>query len=311
MTGFLTTLQGETWQLPELTSWQITRTDGDSCDGAQVEFLFEPARLEVLKDALRLRLTEGGRTVYFGIVDEVCAQSGKEGRRVTLLSRGLQALLMDNELTASRFTSLALEDALRLFVTPFGVEKIRQRSFAPVENFAVETGNTAWQALRGFCRHSDGSYPRFSADGTLLFEAEKAAVRSLTEEDLLLDAEFNLCRFGLFSRQIIASAAGKETIVAENSRLMEKGVGCQKVRLQQGDALKADWRTAEQRLEESARQALRVTVTLAGDYEALPGDTVLADLPRSGVQGKFTLKSITRWTSSRGTRTRLTLEGEW
>jgi len=310
MTGYILTCKGETWQLPHLLSWEITRTDGESCDAAQVEFLYEPSRLQVLKEAVRLRLTEDEKTVYFGVVDEVEAKSGQEGRRVTLCSRGLQALLMDNELSATRFELLQPEDAIRHFVLPFGVENIRKKSMPPVYRFALETGNTAWQAIRGFCRHSGGYYPRFSADGTLLFEAEEGATRTLSAGQKVLDAEVRLCRYGLISRQVIMSAAYEQVETAENDPLKQKGVFCQKVTLKQGDFLKADWRTASQRLFESARQAVKITVVLAGDYKALPGDTVQADLPQCGVVGRFYLESITRSASKTGTRTTLTLEGE-
>lgn len=310
MTGFLITAQGETWQLPKLLSWRITRTDGESADEAQVTFLYEPARIQVLKGATRLRLTED-KTVFFGVVDEITAKTGQEGRIVTLCSRSLQALLMDNELQAARYETLQAEDAIRQFVTPFGVERVRKISMPAVHRFAVETGNTAWQALRGFCRHSGQGYaPCFSADGELLFSPEKEERRSLDAQNKVLQAEVRLCRYGVSSKHIIVSAGYQQVELCESQALMDKGIRSQRVTLKQNTWLKADWRTAEQRLREDADRAVRITVELQGDYTALPGDWVQADLPACGVVGCFRLCSITRSQSNAGRRTSLTLKGE-
>ena len=55
MTGYLVTCSGEIWQLPPLFSWKLERTDGDPCDSAEVSFLYEPQRLDVLKKAVRIQ----------------------------------------------------------------------------------------------------------------------------------------------------------------------------------------------------------------------------------------------------------------
>lgn len=310
MTGYLLTCDHETWQLPKLLQWEVERTDGESCDACQIRFLYEPERLEQLKKAVRLRLVEEGKTVFFGVVDEVSVTCNEKGRVVTLCSRGLQALLMDNQLTAQRFETLQIEDAINKFVLPFGVEKIRRKSLPPVRNFATETGNTAWQALRGFCRHSCGAFPRFTADGTLLFEAEEGAQRPLSVQNKVLRAELSVCRYGLVSRQIIVTAAEPEAEVQENPHLMELGVSCQKVNLQQGTALKADWQTARQRLLSSAREALQLTLLLAENFTAIPGDRVAVELPTYGLSGNYLLRSVSYTGSAEGTSTKLVLEGE-
>lgn len=310
MTGFLTTYDGELWQLPALLKWEITRTDGESCDGAIIQFLYEPKRLPVLLKGWRLRLEEGGAVRFFGVVDECTAECGDAGRTVTLSCRGLQALLQDNELRAVQFQNMTLADALRHFVTPFGIQKIQTRQMPMLDAFSVETGNTAWQALRGFCRHSAGVYPRFSADGTLLFDPESGTQRRLDDSCNVLHAELRRCVYGVITRQIVVSSGYEDVEAVEREDLINRGGSCQKVSMRVGSAKKADWRTAGQRIAESARKELLLTVTVAGDFAALPGDPVTVALTGAGFSGNFLLRAIKTELSAEGRRSVLTLEGD-
>lgn len=309
MTGYITTCTGELWQLPSLKSWQVTHTDGSVCSCAEVEFLLEPKRLPQLEQAVRLRLEEQGKTLFFGVVDELCAKSGKEGHLATLSCRGMQALLMDNELRATEYAKLSFTDAVANFVTPFGVELAEGRELPNLSNFAVETATTPWQALRGYCRHSGGILPRFTRGGKLLFSAEGTAHRCLSEKNGVLEAELCLCRYGLIAEQLIVTA-GKQTVEQERDEtLLAAGVKTQKVTMKQGKTLKADWRSARQRMEDAKRQARILTVTLSGYQELEPGDRVTADLNKLGLAGEFTVQSVCHSADSMGKRTKLILEG--
>lgn len=309
MRAYLTTCTGEEWELPTLFSWQFTRTDGESCDEAQLDFPYEPERLSVLKSATRLRLVEGNETCYYGVVDEFSVLINPEGRRVRLCSRGLQALLMDNELRAAEFTRLQWQDAVAQFCVPFGVIRVEGCDLPPVERFALETGQTAWQALRGFVRHSAGYCPRFSVDGKLLLTPAAGTKRTLTPSDGVIRAEYRHCRYGVISRQIVVSAGYMDVETGENEDFLLRGGSCQKVTLRQGKTLKADWRTAIQRLRDAAAGEFTLHVTLSGDFTAQPGDRVRAELSAWGIGEEFTLESVTRSLSAQGRRTVLRLKG--
>lgn len=309
MTGYITTCTGEVWQLPALKAWQVTHTDGSACSCAEAEFLLEPKRLPQLEQAVRLRLEEKGRTVFFGVVDEMTAKCGKEGHLASLSCRGMQALLMDNELCATEFSRLSFADAMAKFVTPFGVELGESRPLPTVTNFSVETAMTPWQALRGYCRHAAQLFPRVSRGGKLLLSAESGLHRRLSKESGVVEAELCLCRYGLISRQLIVTA-GKQTVEEERDEALAAfGVSTQKVTMKQGKTLKADWRTARQRMEDAGRQGKLLAVTLSGYQEAEPGDTITADLEKLGVKEDFTVQSVCHRGDASGTYTKIIMEG--
>ena len=306
MTGFLTTYDGALWQLPPLLSWEILQTDGDGCGSAQVTFVYEPKRLSVLKNGAFLRL-EDTATRFYGVVDEVSARLGEDGRTVTLCCRTLQALLMDNELRATRFSAASLSDVLQRFVYPFGVAKVIPASMGQVSKFAVETGNTAWQALCGFCRHAGGGEPRFTADGTLVF-GEEDGILTL-DESKISSAEVRRCAYGLIGRQIVVSAGYEDVEIEEREALLLRG-GKQKVAMRMGSTVKADWRTAAQRVGESAREEETITLLVVGDLSAVPTQRVSCSLPQMGIAGTYRLRRVkTECSLLHGITTELTLEG--
>lgn len=291
MTGQITTYGGETWQLPPLLAWEVQRTDGDPCGSASVTFLYEPARLGVLKSATRLRLARDGETAFFGVVDEFEAEVTSAGRRVTLTARSPAALMMDCELRAATYPVLTLAGALQAFAVPCGVTKTASDALPPVYNFSVETGTTCWQALCGFCRHSAGTFPRFSADGTLLLK--KGGDRwQLNGAAAFESAVWRSCRYGVIARQTVVTPRGG-TEVAENAPFLKIGGTAQRVSMRTGDTLDARWRTARQRVEDAQRGAATLTVTLGSGFAAEPGDTMEVDLPTAGIKGSFTLRAIT------------------
>ena len=173
----------------------------------------------------------------------------------------------------------------------------------------METGNTAWQALRGFCRHSAGVYPRFSADGTLLFDPESTTTRRLHSNCGVLHAELRRCIYGVITRQIVVSSGYEDVETAEQDDFLARGGNCQKVSMRVGPAKKADWRTAAQRVSESAKKEFLLTVTVAGDFTALPGDTISVELDGAGFFGNFLLRTVKTELSAAGRRTTLTMEG--
>lgn len=308
MTGFLTTATGEKWQLPALLQWEVLRTDGDGCDSARVVFRYEPARLDVLKQAVYLRLEEGGKTEFFGVVDEFTAVVGEDGRRVDLSARGLMAQMLDSQLRAAEFSSFGEKDAESRLLRPFGITKVEHGNLPTLRNFAWDTGTTPWQALCGYCRHAGGVRPRFSADGTLLLQPKSGNRWSLTDNCPYTGAKLRQRRYGVVAQQVVVSAGGKvET--AENGGFRKFGGMTQKVAQKTGKHLKASWRTAQQRLEESMEEALTVTVTVPKVLEAEPGDVVALDLKTGGFSGEFTLRQMKKTCTGAGFVTELVLEG--
>ena len=211
---------------------------------------------------------------------------------MTVSARSLAALLMDSELRAASYRVLTLADALASFAHPCGVTKTETDALPAVRDFAVDTGTTCWQALCGFCRHSAGLFPRFSADGTLLVKKPSSRRWLLGETCGFTSATYRQCRSGVISHQTVVTSRGAAE-TAENAAFIKIGGAARKVSMRTGNLLNAQWRTARQRVEDSLRGAVTLTVTLASGFDAQPGDTVQVELPQLGVTGDYTLRAVT------------------
>lgn len=310
MTGYLTTAGGDVWRLPALLEWELLRTDGDGCDSARVVFPYEPMRLEVLKQTTRLRLEQDGKTEFFGVVDDFCAQVGQNGRSVELSSRGLMALMLDSQLRAAEYASFGEKDAVSRLVRPFGITKVQEGKLADVKNFSWETAASPWQVLCGYCRHAGGVRPRFASDGTLVLKGEDRPLWQLTDDCAYVEARLCWRRYGVIARQIVVTAGGGAQ-TAENDKALALGLNTQKVAVKTGKTLKASWRTEQQRIEDAARGAAVLTVTVPGIFGGEPGDRVRVELQRAGIAGDMVLKSVKKACRSGGQETVLELEGAW
>jgi len=217
---------------------------------------------------------------------------------------------MDNEERGLRFVRMTHGEVLRRFVLPYGIPRVEAPEILPpVENFSLETGGTAWQALRGFCRHSAGIFPRFTADGTLLLTNRDPGFFTVGEKNGVIRCEFRLCRYGLATRHEILSTANQTTETAENPEFLALGGSCRRVTLRQSRSLYADWRTARQRIEDECGRAVRLALTVPGTPEAEPGDRVRVELPAMGIGEEFVLCEVSRSLSQRGRETELILKG--
>lgn len=307
MTGYLVTCSGEIWQLPPLFLWKIERTDGDPCDSAEVSFLYEPQRLDVLKKAVRIRLTRDGETAFFGVVDEITPSVTAQGKTVSLSARSLAALMMDTELRAAAYPVLTEQDAIARFANSCGVDRCERGGLPPVRDFSVDTGTTCWQALCGFCRHSVDIRPRMRADGTLLLQWKRENWL-LDETSGYTELKYRLKRYGVLAEQTVVSGKGAAETV-QNADLRAIGIAAKGVTLLQGKKTRARWRTAQQRLEDSARDSAVLTVTLPGGFLAEPGDRVTVNLPSAGISGSFLLRSVCEQCAAAEQSCTLELEG--
>lgn len=310
MTGYITTANGDVWRLPAVLEWEILRTDGDGCDSARVVFHYEPARLEVLKKATRLRLEQDGTTEFFGVVDEFTAEVGKDGRLAEISARGLMALLLDSQLRGAEFASFGEKDAISRLVTPFGITKVREGGLGNLRNFSWESAATPWQVLLGYCRHVGGISPRFTADGTLVLKQEERPLWLLTDACAYTEAKLRYRRYGVIARQIVVSAGGAAE-TAENKAAQELALNTQKVAVKTGKTLKASWRSGQQRIEDAMDKAAVLTVTIPGPFAGEPGDRVRVNLEKAAFTGDMQLRSVKKSCSSHGQQTVLELEGAW
>lgn len=303
---------GKTVTLSELTAWEFVRTDGDSADSF---FLQAPLQADYgasLPRALRLTAWEGSRIVFCGLVDEVGLQAGPSGLLATVTGRGLAARLMDNQTVGAQFYTVGLEDILSRYVTPYGITAIRRdANVRRLSLFSVPTGTSCWQALCGFCLHAAGIRPRFLADGTLALQASPdQKSHEMTEKSGILQAEWRLCRYGVRSQQQVHDLTYGVVRTAENAAFTAMGGWSCGVATRSGPYLKATERTAQQRLDASARELFTAQVTLPGSFLAEPCDQVTLRLPDWGMTGTYSVYEVRSQRSAAGDRCTLILGQE-
>lgn len=308
MTGTLRLCGGERVSLPPLLEWSIRQTDGDPCGSFSVCFAFEAAWLPVLKQAVGFTAEDDGRTVFTGLVDDFAVKLDRRGALAEVSGRSMAAALMDNQVRAAEFVSAQLADILRLYVKPYGITRIDAAPMGQVANFAVETGYTCWQVLTGFCRHCAEIFPRFAPDGTLVLRKNETPRRVTIDAAQVRACSYVQNRYGAAARQVMVNTRTGEQQIAENAELRRLGVQCVHVcGMTGGGKLRATWRTAAQRLMDSAREFRQVTVQLTGPADVSPGDEVTLRLPGLGAAEELTVAAAEHCGGDTGVFTTLEL----
>ncbi len=294
MNAYLAKPTGPAWKLPELIEWTVTRTDGTSCDSFELSFSCTADDCAVLRQATRFHAIDGSEVVFTGVVDEFEIALNAEGRTAQVAGRGLMALLMDNQVRAATYTRATVRDVLAAYVTPYGLKSVKNDIQNAVASFAVDSGDTCWQALAGFCRHAAARTPRFRADGTLDLTAPTDAIGwKLSADAAVIAASYRICRYGVISEQVMVDRSTGAQTTAKNEAFEAEGGQRRQVTASAGQTVRATIRTAGQHLSESAQNWKRLRVTLPGCWLAEPCDLVVVDLPELGVQGRFRVAEVT------------------
>ena len=308
MTGCLRLCSGVAVSLPPLLEWSIRQTDGDPCGSFSVCFAFEAAWLPVLKQAVGFTAEDDGRTVFTGLVDDFAVKLDRRGALAEVSGRSMAAVLMDNQVRAAEFVSAQLADILRLYVKPYGITRIDAAPMGQVANFAVETGYTCWQVLVGFCRHSADIFPRFAPDGTLVLRKNTNPRRVVIEPEQVRACSYVQNRYGAAARQVMVNTRTGQQQVAENAELRRLGIQCTHVSgMTGGGKLRATWRTAAQRLADSARELRQAMVQLTGMADVSPGDAAELRLPGLGAAEELSVAAVVHCGGETGVFTTLEL----
>ena len=271
-------------------------------------FAFEAAWLPVLKQAVGFTAEDGGRTVFTGLVDDFAVKLDRRGALAEVSGRSMAAALMDNQVRAAEFVSAQLADILRLYVKPYGITRIDAAPMGQVANFAVETGYTCWQVLTGFCRHSADIFPRFAPDGTLVLRKNTNPRRVVIEPEQVRACSYVQNRYGAAARQVMVNTRTGQQQVAENAELRRLGIQCTHVSgMTGGGKLRATWRTAAQRLADSARELRQATVQLTGMADVSPGDAAELRLPGLGAAEELSVAAVVHCGGETGVFTTLEL----
>ena len=289
MNGIVTGCDGTQTALPALLQWSVKRTDGEPCDSFSVRFACGKKTLAVLEQATEFQAFEAGNVVFTGIVDDFELRLGKEGALAELTGRGMAGRLMDMQTPAAEYVRAHLEDILNAYVRPCGITKIDADEMPPVEQFVVQTGATCYQALAGFCRHSAEIYPRFLADGTLVLR-KNAEGKSIRLKDEILRAQYVRNRYGVAAKQVLINTRDGSTQEADYHEFQALGGTRVQYAGVTGNKIRAGFRTARQRLDDTKRDEKLLYVTAPGVFLAEPLDRVAVSVDALGISGTYTVQ---------------------
>ena len=167
MRGRIITSEHETWELPELLSWDLLRTGSVPCDSFEALCPYTAEMAEAAHLAVSFLLLEGERLLLHGIVDEVVTEETAErGRTVRFRGRGYAARLLDNESPPLVYQGVTLREILRRHVTPYGI-RCRERAETKAEGeFTVAAGSSqCWRTSAG---STGASRPALTGMGSCL-----------------------------------------------------------------------------------------------------------------------------------------------
>mgnify|MGYP003080727985 CR=1 FL=1 len=103
---------GTEYTLPTPVAWRLNYGLGTPCDSVWVKTLWSAGQESRLADGTRLRVTEKGETLFFGVIDECETQWSPAGCVAEITGRGLQALLLDNQAEAADYGQATLAEIL-------------------------------------------------------------------------------------------------------------------------------------------------------------------------------------------------------
>ena len=307
------TLHGYTGQdsvLPEPVAWRLEYGLGSPCDSFWVKILWKAGQEDLLADGVRLTVTEGGKPLFTGIVDECECQWSEEGCTAELSGRGMQGLLLDNQAEAADYGQATIADILRNYVTPYGIKLAGPADLPPVWGFSVASGSSCWKVLHQFARYYAGVTPRFDRAGQLMLTpwTETVSVR-LDEKTPITRLMLRERRYGVLSQVTVKDTTGWSRQVEENTAFKTRGGQCSRVLLLPRDTgYQARRYRARFQLKESMAQLRQIQVTVALPFAAWPGE--LVELTRAGWcrNGVYRVRESRVSLGEGGCRTTLVLE---
>ena len=307
MTGIVN-IGGQSMALPELLTYRLLRTDGDSADSFEVSFPTSRSLLPYLRKNREFLCKDGDEICFRGVIDEIETVYDM-AFTTTLCGRGMAAKLMDNQVEGAEFYTLDLDTVLERYVKPYGITSIsRQGSTGRLQLVSIGAGCSCYRILQGFCLHAGVPKPRFLADGTLLISAGGASYA--IGEDAILSARWRLCRYGVISQQTVLDLTAARARSAQAPDLAALGVQSRQVATRSGPFTQLTERTAQQRLAAARKSLDTLELVLPGHHPAQPGDTVTVSLPAMGIAGQYTVCEVCRQFDGEAETTQLRLRAK-
>ncbi len=309
MKGYIMDKDGVSTPLPEFLSWDVCHGMGEPCDWFEVSFIYYSAQLPKFQTACAFRATHNSAVVFSGVVDEYSISIDEKGSVVTLSGRSKAALLLDNELPAQEYAALSSAGAVSGFVSPYGISGVVTGSGVTLNGFSVRTGESAWSALKRFCRYAWETTPFFSRDGTLILNGRSGNTISV---DASKDASsIAMCdeRYGIISDISVRNRVTGASYTSSNAAFIARGGKCHReMTVPKTTGADAVRYTAAYQIAESQRGKKCVKLTLTKQFACFPGDRVSLSAAKLGLSGVFTVVSSHCWADSLSAGTIVTLE---
>ncbi len=308
MTGFVTDAQGNRFQLPPLSGWELRWTGGTPCDSFTLRFPAGAETAAQLRPAVRFQAVEDGTVYFTGVVDEYELALGAAGLVATLSGRGMAALLLDNEAGTADYEQAQPEDILRAYVYPFGIRLGEHIRLPPLRRFGVDSGDSCYAALYGYCRWAGEIMPRFDRLGQLVLLPDGGGRRWTLRDGAVLEAVFTDRRYGVISELTVHDRSTGTTQTVRDEDFIAEGGCCRRVMsVYSRTAHRTAARTGQQTIALSGQERRVLELTLPGLPEAMPGDIVEVSLKQMGVTGSFTVAECAAALTEQGLRHTLRL----
>ena len=311
MKAFVYDAGGSGWQLPALLRWDVSHGFCSPCDSFEVEFVYAPEMLEILKAACRFRGEWEGTTVFFGVVDELELSAGETGCTCTLRGRGMQALMLDSEAESADYYDADTDYILRRHVYACGVTDADPGAYDTARaTFSVSAGESHWSVVSRFAEFCLGLRPRFSAEGTLLLDGDDSGrIFTVSGRTPVTAMSYVQERYGVISRALVKNrTSGGATVTVDNEQFQAIGGNCVRiVSVPRKTAYDAMRHTGSYRIAKSGENFLRCRLTVPQCFAAFPGDrAVLLETPL-GITGSFKVLSSRCFADGSGAGTVLEL----
>ncbi|MEG0778965.1 MAG: hypothetical protein RRY95_05185 [Oscillospiraceae bacterium] len=305
MTGELIAYGGGVYPMPTLLSWTLTYTGGVPCDSFSVTCLYDKKWEAVLPKLYRFRAVSGGRTQFFGVVDEYTVTQDGNGCLLEVTGRGLAALLLDNESAAVSYQRATTAEILHQHVEPYGIRCGASTALAGV--YDVTSGSSQWKALAGFTADYGGFSPRFTREGTLLLTKGGDGERFLlTDKVPLLFLRTREKRYGVLSEVVVQDKLRHTTLTVKNEEFCHRGGLCRRVIYVPGQSRRNSLRyTGDYQIAQSRLEQVQAELTLQGAPPVFPGERVA--IRRRELSGDYQVCETVWSGSGAGETTSLTL----
>lgn len=256
-----------------------------------------------------MTVTQNGKTLFFGVVDEGQCQWSETGCTAELSGRGMQALLLDNQAEAADFYQVTLGEILRRYVYPYGITLAKRVNLPSVWGFSIPSGSSCWKVLYQFTRYYAGVTPRFDRTGRLLLTHwEDQTPIELDDTVPVTRLALREKRYGVLSQVTIKDVTGWNRQTVVNQAFQAKGGRASRViLLPKTTGYQARRYRAKFQLDRSAADLEQIEVEVALPFAAWPGDLVRVKRNQWKRNGIYRVRESCVQLDSSGCRTMLIL----